>query len=452
MPVQASQKARKASSAGRAARQPAAELPVARVAVDISLPHLDRPFDYLVPDTLSARPCLAAGYGSGSPGSWLAASCWSGWRAAIIRASSATSSALAPEPALTPEIAGLARAVADRYGGTLADVLRLAIPPRHAGTSQARRSLARQARLAQVRLAPAGRVRRQPAAAGQPMARLAAWRWRSRGWGWRGWGWRGCRRCRTLDAVPRRAVFLAALAAGRSPRAVWSALPGLSWPDEIACAVGAVAKSSRGALLSSRTRVTWRGRCCPGQAAGPDKHVVLSASLGPAERYRRWLAVVRADVTIVAGTRSAMFAPVADLGLVVLWDEGDDLHAEPRRRIRMPGRCWRCGRTGPHCGANRRLRQDGRGRPADQLRLGAAAGGSAAMSRGAPGGAAAGAEAELARMRPPGRRGCPVSRYERHERRLPQARRSSRYPDADTCRPLRASAAIPRRAAAAAAG
>ena len=25
-----------------------------------------------------------------------------------------------------------------------------------------------------------------------------------------------------------------------------------------------------------------------------------------------------------------MFAPVAHLGLVVLWDDGDDLHAEPR--------------------------------------------------------------------------------------------------------------------------
>ena len=32
---------------------------------------------------------------------------------------------------------------------------------------------------------------------------------------------------------------------------------------------------------------------------------------------------------IVAGTRAAMFAPVRDLGLVVLWDDGDDLHAEP---------------------------------------------------------------------------------------------------------------------------
>jgi primosomal protein N' (replication factor Y) len=32
----------------------------------------------------------------------------------------------------------------------------------------------------------------------------------------------------------------------------------------------------------------------------------------------------------VAGTRSAAFAPVAALGLVVIWDDGDDLHAEPR--------------------------------------------------------------------------------------------------------------------------
>ena len=56
----------------------------------------------------------------------------------------------------------------------------------------------------------------------------------------------------------------------------------------------------------------------------------LSAKLGPAERYRRWLAVRRGQVRVVIGTRSAMFAPVADLGLVIIWDDGDDLHAEPR--------------------------------------------------------------------------------------------------------------------------
>ncbi len=33
---------------------------------------------------------------------------------------------------------------------------------------------------------------------------------------------------------------------------------------------------------------------------------------------------------VVVGTRAAAFAPVRDLGLVVIWDDGDDLHAEPR--------------------------------------------------------------------------------------------------------------------------
>ena len=43
-----------AGSAARGGKVAAESLPVARVAVDVSLPHLDRPFDYLVPEKLSA--------------------------------------------------------------------------------------------------------------------------------------------------------------------------------------------------------------------------------------------------------------------------------------------------------------------------------------------------------------------------------------------------------------
>ena len=39
----------------RAAPAAAASLPVARVAVDVPLAHLDRPFDYLVPERLTAE-------------------------------------------------------------------------------------------------------------------------------------------------------------------------------------------------------------------------------------------------------------------------------------------------------------------------------------------------------------------------------------------------------------
>ena len=291
MSGQASQTARRRSSAGRAPRQPAAELPVARVAVDISLAHLDRPFDYLVPESLAAsavpgsqvRVRFAGQLVSGFVLARLAASDHPGKLGFLERVT-------APEPVLTPEIATLARAVADRYGGTLADVLRLAIPPRHAAASKV------------------GGV----VGAGAPdvLAADEASLWRR------------------YEAGPS---FLEALAAGRSPRAVWSALPGPTWPDEIAQAVEAVARSGRGAVVVvPDARDLALVDAALARQLGPGRHVVLSASLGPAERYRRWLAVVRGEVTVVAGTRSAMFAPVADLGLVVLWDEGDDLHAEPR--------------------------------------------------------------------------------------------------------------------------
>jgi primosomal protein N' (replication factor Y) len=63
---------------------------------------------------------------------------------------------------------------------------------------------------------------------------------------------------------------------------------------------------------------------------GEDAVVALTADLGPAERYRRWLAVLRGGVRVVVGTRSAAFAPVSRLGLLAVWDDGDDLLAEPR--------------------------------------------------------------------------------------------------------------------------
>jgi hypothetical protein len=65
-------------------------LPVARVAVDISLAHLDRPFDYLVPASMDET--AVPGSGSGSPASWSMATCSTGSRPASTRAGSPASS------------------------------------------------------------------------------------------------------------------------------------------------------------------------------------------------------------------------------------------------------------------------------------------------------------------------------------------------------------------------
>src|SRR5690606_11960659 len=114
---------------------------------------------------------------------------------------------------------------------------------------------------------------------------------------------------------PAGGFFLAALADGRSPRAVWNAVPGAgadgpSWPRCVAAAVRVAVAAGRGALVvvpdgKDVARVD--------RGLGDVPHVALTADLGPAERYRRWLRVLRGGVRAVVGTRAAMFAPVPAL-------------------------------------------------------------------------------------------------------------------------------------------
>jgi primosomal protein N' (replication factor Y) (superfamily II helicase) len=282
---------------GRKDQAVSERLPVARVAVDISLAHLDRPFDYLVPVSMDeaagpgvrVRVRFAGQLVDGYLLERVQTSEHQGRLARLERV-------ISPEPVLAPEIFGLARAVADRYAGTLADVLRLAIPPRHA---TAERETAREP------------GKRPPGDIPGP----GPW-----------------------DRYPAGPAFLAGLAQGRPVRAAWSALPGSGpagpgWPAEIAIAAATAAAAGRGVVIvvpDARDLDLVGSALAAALPAAGQEHVCLTADLGPAERYRRWLAVRRGLVRVVAGTRAAMFAPVSDLGLVVLWDDGDDLHAEPR--------------------------------------------------------------------------------------------------------------------------
>lgn len=279
--------AKKVAATSTGARRPAAQLPVARVAVELPLPHLDRTFDYLLTEDQAAlaapgvrvRVRFAGQLVSGFVLSRLAASAHEGRLAYVERVVSA-------EPVLVPEIASLARAVADRWAGTFADVTRLAVPPRHAAV-EARPS----EELPQVHHAV------EP----DRLARYVG-----------------------------GADFLQGLATGASPRAALTILPG-DWPAELAAAAAATLQSGRGVVVvvPDHRDVVTIGRALDADL-GAGHAIALTADLGPAERYRRFLAVRRGTVRCVVGTRAAVWAPVRDLGLVVVWDDGDDLHAEPR--------------------------------------------------------------------------------------------------------------------------
>ena len=274
-----------------AASEPAAATdPVARVLVDTPLAHLDRPFDYAVPASMADDAVPGARVKVRFAGKPL-----DGY--VVARASdtdhtgslTALQRVVSPEPVLRPAVAELAGQLAERYAGTRSDVLRLAVPPRHATTEK------------------------QPSPPEEPVTvEVDAAR-------------------RSWSAYPAAEPFLAHLTGGGSPRAAWSALPGEDWPRLLAAAAGLTLSGGRGSLLVvPDRRDVARLDAALTDLLGAGHHVVLTAGAGPARRYREFLAVARGTRRIVVGTRAAAFAPVHELGLVAIWDDGDDLHAEPR--------------------------------------------------------------------------------------------------------------------------
>lgn len=139
----------------------------------------------------------------------------------------------------------------------------------------------------------------------------------------------------TVDPTPwdryiHGTAFLDALGQGRGPRAAWQALPGEDWARRLAELAAVVVGRGRSAILmvpDQRDLDRVLAECV--RLVG-DSAVGLAAGLGPAARYRRWLAALRGTARVVVGTRSAVFAPATELGLIAIWDDGDDTYAEQR--------------------------------------------------------------------------------------------------------------------------
>lgn len=390
------------TGARRGERVPAASLPVARIVVDVPLAHLDRPFDYTVPselDTAAVPGCRVRVRFAGQlvDGYLLERTETTeyGKKLAFIE------KVVSPEPVLAPEIAALARTIADRYAGGMIDVLRLAIPPRHAraeaaaspepsplpqvpawvGQRTAAEPFSEQTAVAPADTSTDEPAKDDPAAAppdpavqpagptglpSVPAAELAdasaapvsaatagsadtppegpASPARSAS---------VAEPTSTADLAspedsasparsqlppvpadawsryPRGPKYLEALREGRPAHAVWQALPSEDWPARLAEAAAAVASGGRGVVIVVPDH---RDLARVAEACGRliEGVVTLSADLGPSERYKRWLAVRRGVAQVVVGTRATAFAPVRNPGLLVVWDDGDDLHVEQR--------------------------------------------------------------------------------------------------------------------------
>jgi primosomal protein N' (replication factor Y) len=279
------------------------ELPVASVVLEVPLAHLDHSFDYAVPAALAADAVSGSRVKVRFAGRLV-----NGFVVARTAASehpgrlSPLSAVVSPEPVLSPDVLELARRVAARCAGTTADVLRLAVPPRHARVE------------AEPAVEPVVGPAVGPASVAAQVGALLVPAVDPGPWG-------------DYSGGP---AFLTRLAAGDGPRAVLAALPG-DLPGLVAAAVGRALAAGRGSVVVvPDVRDVELFDAALTAALGPGRHVVLTSEIGPAVRYRRWLAVRRGRIPVVLGTRAAAFAPVADPGLFVCYDDGDDLLSEPR--------------------------------------------------------------------------------------------------------------------------
>ncbi|MGO0576259.1 primosome assembly protein PriA [Ornithinimicrobium panacihumi] len=311
VPVPQPRSGTRSRRSGPVSDRPVAERdPIAKVLVDTGLAHLDRPFDYLVPADLDAdaRPGVRVRVrfaGRDHDGFLVerAAAAEHGGRLQPLR------SVVSSEPVLTPPVLAAAELVAAHYGGSVGDVLRLAVPPRHA---RAERS---------VPPAPDGAVGPAPVEADVEGDQAGA---------------AGPEKVRDAWATyPAGEAFLRRVAAGEAPAAAWTALPCQApdndWPAALAEAVAAARAGGRGAVcVLPDHRDVDRVVSAIEARLGEGSCVRLTADLGPEARYRAFVQLLRGHSRVAVGTRSAAWAPVTDVGLFFCWDDGDDLHQEPR--------------------------------------------------------------------------------------------------------------------------
>ena len=286
--------------------------PVARVLLDSPVPHLDRTFDYLVPAAMTqqARPGtrVMVRFGEQEMRGWI----WErGATTTHIGRLSALRRVVSDLPVLPEDSRRLVEAVATRSCGTRSDVVRLAVPARHARTEKAERDKA--------------------------SLDLPVWE-------------RPLSSAHCWHPYDGGAQFLSRLADGEAPRVVWSALPAQPrayqepsssgdaradsvvepWQVCLAQAVQATLAGSRSAVIVVATTHQAEALAARlGRELEGEPIVVLSAEHGPARRYRAFLALLLGRARVVVGTRAAAFAPVHRLGLAAVWDDGDNRLEEP---------------------------------------------------------------------------------------------------------------------------
>ena len=329
--------------------------PVARVRVDSTLPQVDRTFDYRVPAELSedavpgarVRVLFNGHELTGYIEERAATTDWT--RTSLLP----LKSVLSRVPAVAPEIFALAEALADRYASTVANVLRLAVPPRIAALDKKYAPLlpgyesaylgdsAPESEHVESEHAALGHADPEPSTASDAPSTADPYAWLATP---------GAPAPFVLDPpslnpdapdaasvfsdYENGAEFIEDVAAGAATRAVMTVLPGHlehTWADVVATALATAATSGRGAIAVVPTAKNLDLlEAALAERLPADSFVRLSSDSTPHTRYHGFVKARLGRVPVVIGTRAAAYAPVANLGLVVCWDDGDSSLVERR--------------------------------------------------------------------------------------------------------------------------
>jgi len=334
---------------------------IARVLIDSPLPQLDHLFDYAIPDDLAhlAQPGVrvrvplrsanrvADGYLVELLDPHAAAPTDAGGLSDAVTldgagADTGYSGKLSPVdsivsavPVLTEPIRQLARRLADRAAGNASDIIRLAVPPRAVRVEKAWLA-ARTAAAGLAAAAPDDAPDDAPdGAAPHGAAQLAEPGFAE--YPPQTLGTIVADRLRVCVAAVPGVVRLPAAggpAGDRAPtgttgdQAAGGPTVGI-WAITVAeLAVSALRQGKSSILMVPDYRDQDQLQAALAVLVPADDVVRVDARQSNPDRYRGFLTLLEGTPRIILGNRSAVYAPAHELGLIVLWDDGDPLYGE----------------------------------------------------------------------------------------------------------------------------
>ena len=249
---------------------------IARVVIDSPLPQLDRLFDYLIPEGLAAQ--VIAGVRVRVPFG-RSKNFLDGFVVEVVESSDFTgdlnpiAELVSSAPVLDNWVYQLVRAVADRQASTASDVLRLAIPDRSVAVEK---KWLESTKVAESTKAISKGAKQTALVAPVTDANGPIW---------------------------VQQILNTCIRAVRSGTSVIIAVP--DFRDQVALLESLTDSEVASALINFTTDTQ------------------------KSKRYAAFLACLSNDVSIVVGSRSAIYAPVRNLGQIIVWDDGDPSHQEP---------------------------------------------------------------------------------------------------------------------------